>query len=372
MSDIVYVGDLTGDDTPLTTTWGDPPVGLLIASGGKLQGWDGTTLRTIDASPDCNIVSKVGGRVLVASTSGDRITMSGTGDCDNWTVDGEGWTALDAIWLDIGYKSGGNITAITTLNKDMVVFKADGVCYRIVGAYPDWSVVEVGRSITNINRFTVVQESNDVFFLDRHYGIHSVGSVAEYGDVKISKFGKQINFKLAGELGDEARLWNVASRNELWVKPDRYFKWVYVLNLVTGGWTVYSFPLEPLSVVSIRGVTYLTFQGEEALKPNGGLYSMIRTSGMLDMGSIPVTGRLELRPLIGGGDVLMKKGVLDLDGDGTVTVSVNGLNLIHGVIDGPTRMGTRQIVFDRELNVSLLSSDGRTRLRQITVDVVHL
>lgn len=371
MSNIVYIGDMTGEETPMTTTWGDPPVELLIASGGKLQGWSGGELRTIEDSPECNIVTKAGGRVIVASTLGDRITLSGVGDCDDWTTDGEDWTSLNAIWIDIGYKSGGNITAITSLNKDLMVFKEDGICYRIVGWYPDWQVVEVGRSITNISRFTVVQESNDVFFLDRHYGIHSIGSVAEYGEMKISKFGKQINFKLAGELGDDARLWSVPSRNELWVKPDRDYKWVYVLSLVTGGWTVFSFPLEPLSVTSSKGVTYLTFKGAEDVRPNGGFYSMVRYSG-LDMGVSPVESKMSLRPLVGGGKVLMKRGVLDMDGDAAIRMEVNGLGMVQGVIDGSTRFDTRQIVNADELRMTLFSTDGRARVRQISVDIVHL
>ena len=371
MSDILLRGTLSGGSIPQATTWGDPPVDLLIVSGGKLQCWDGSTLTTVDDSPTCDIVSKGGGRVIVASTLSDRISMSGVGDYTDWQFNGEGWTAMNAIWVDIGYKSGGNITSIATLNKDVVVFKADGVCYRIVGAYPDWSVVEIGRNITNINRFTVVQESNDVFFLDRHFGIHSIGSVAEYGDVKVSKFGKQINLMLSQEIGDGARLWNVPSRTELWVKPDDGFKWVYVLNLITGAWTVFSFPLEPVSVFSLGSTTYLSMKGEAELNPNGFVYTMDRSVDA-DFGTVPIRGELQLRPLVGGGSTLIKKCVFDLDGTGDVDVDVNGNVIASTVLSGTERLKTRQILFDDEMRLRLVSNEGRTRIRQIVVDMVQI
>ncbi|NCC58253.1 MAG: hypothetical protein EOM17_11570 [Synergistales bacterium] len=251
------------------------------------------------------------------------------------------------------------------------MFKADGICYRIIGQYPDWQVVEVGRNITNINRFTVVQENNDVFFLDRHFGIHSIGSVAEYGDVKVSKFGKQINLKLANELGDGARLWSIPSRAELWIKPNDGFKWIYVMNIITGAWTVFSFPLEPVSALSIGNLTYISLKGEPDLNPNGFVYVMDR-GAKDDFETHPIHAELQLRPLIGSGKTLVKRGGFDLDGDGDTLILANGHTVAAKVLSGKERLRTRQILFEDELDFRVVSQGGRIRIRKISVDIVHL
>ena len=69
------LADLSGDLKPIYTLWED---GVLIASGGKLQYFDGDAVQTITTSPDkCSGVYVRNGRVLVANTAdpNSRMTM---------------------------------------------------------------------------------------------------------------------------------------------------------------------------------------------------------------------------------------------------------------------------------------------------------
>lgn len=171
MANLVNIGALSGTQEPVATTWGDTQIELLIASGGNLQHWDGTNFATISASPVCNIVTKRDSRVVVTGNNGSTITMSGTSDPYNWTIDGTGWTDSDAIWVNVGDKSGGYINAMCTLSKDLVVFKTDGSVYRLTGSYPDWSCLQCGARVWNLNRFSAIEVDNDVWFLDRFFGL---------------------------------------------------------------------------------------------------------------------------------------------------------------------------------------------------------
>jgi len=60
------IGALTGESVPVIEPWGDPLTGYLTASGGKLQYILSGEISTVDTSPDCDIVSKIGGRVVIS------------------------------------------------------------------------------------------------------------------------------------------------------------------------------------------------------------------------------------------------------------------------------------------------------------------
>ena len=69
------VGTLSGDMYPISTRWEN---GVLLASGGKLQYFNGTELVTIADSPICTSVYVRAGRVLV--TDENNVRYSGVGD----------------------------------------------------------------------------------------------------------------------------------------------------------------------------------------------------------------------------------------------------------------------------------------------------
>lgn len=370
---IAKISAFTGTQEPMGELWQFlSRNGVLIASGGKLQYYDGVTLSTVDSSPDCDVVTKKDGRVVIGSSANDRIYFSGIGDHENWKIEGEDWTESDAVWIDVGNRSGGHTNALVMLNRDLIVFKTDGVAYRIVGSFPDWQVQEIGRNLTNINRFTAVQEGNDIFFVDRNYGIHSLTSVAEYGDIKVSRMGRNINEALVRELGSEARLWSVRSRGEIWVKPDAGSKKVYVYNLTFGGWTIFTFPLEIVSCQSIGAMVHLSLVGEDGLNPNGFVYAMDRNVSR-DFETESIDASLVARPISSAGDaVLLKKLDVSLDGDANAAVDVNGIGMIGFTLNGMQRKATRQMMAAPELYVRIQSSDGRMKVRQAVVEYVDL
>ncbi len=233
------VGVLTGDRTPTAVMWDN---GLIIASGGRLQYWNGTTLSTVvntfenemdvykweligatlpsnktasdfsfktKYTKDQSYVRYKGNYYLCKEThesiSGEpykchgvfvkngriyvwcdyRLFCSCIGDMHGWyDVSGDDSTSK---WIDIGYKEGENeqayIAGICVLSSDIIIIKNDGKIYRLSGDYPNWSLKEIARNITCLNSrcFTAVQDG--VFIVSRE-GMFLLQTTIDYGDVK--------------------------------------------------------------------------------------------------------------------------------------------------------------------------------------------
>lgn len=365
---VVPLGSLSGTKHPVVETWGDPAVGLLIASGGKLQYLLNGVLATLDDSSPCDYVTKIGGRVVTSGQDGSRILLSGLGDETNWAIDGETWTDLDALWVDIGYKSGGQIVNITKIARDMVIFKSDGIIYRLVGEYPDWRIYEVGHDVRCVNSQSAKQLGNDIVFLDSNYGIHKVSQITNFGDITVSAFGREINNALIPEAGEAARVWTLPSRGELWIKPGTGSKKVYVYNQVTDAWTTYLFPLEPFSARTVGKDVYVTLKGTTTLKPNGIIYKMNAQHGT-DFDQ-PIASEVTLRPVVSdAGRIVLHYSDVLIRGTGQASYEVNGHTLASRTGEG--RMISRQVVMGGELTLTVKGS-GRFDLEKVTVDVVEV
>ena len=233
------VGMLTGDKTPTAVMWDK---GLIIASGGRLQYWNGTTLTIItitfeneqnvykwekigatlpsgkiandfsfntqytkdqsyvrykdnfylckethtsisDSPTTCNGVFVKNGRIYVWYDY--RLQCSCVGDMQGWyDVSGDDSTSK---WIDIGYKEGEKeqayIAGACALSSDIVIIKNDGKIYRLSGNYPDWNLKEIARNITCLNPqcFTAVQDG--VFIVGRE-GMFLLQTTIDYGDVR--------------------------------------------------------------------------------------------------------------------------------------------------------------------------------------------
>ena len=233
------VGVLTGDRTPTAVMWDN---GLIIASGGRLQYWNGTTLSTVVATfeNEQNVYKweKIGGTLPSDKTANDfsfntqytkdqsyvrykdnfylckethisisdsprtcngvfvkngriyvwydyRLQCSCVGDMQGWyDVSGDDSTSK---WIDIGYKEGEKeqayIAGACALSSDIVIIKNDGKIYRLSGNYPDWVLKEIARNITCLNSrcFTAVQDG--VFIVGRE-GMFLLQTTIDYGDVR--------------------------------------------------------------------------------------------------------------------------------------------------------------------------------------------
>lgn len=313
-----YVGDMTGELEPIGAMWGDSAPDLLIASGGKLQVYRYSgKLETMEDSPVCTYVTKRDGRVLVNDLEhSSRLVLSGVGDPANWkNAPEDGWIESDSVWIDVGYKSGGGISSIATLSKDMIVWKDNGTVYRLTGSYPDWAVYEIGRNVWNMNPYCPLEAGGDLYFPDRFYGFSSIETVIQYGEMRAGTVGYEVNKVLSSEMDIDARMWAVPSRGEVWVKTNLGSRAVYVYKLRLRAWTVFEFPAEIMGAVSIGNLTYVSLaaDGENSgptvahiMGPWGREFvSWMKNSGepSQDWDSFTGYGDLVLANLSGGGEL---------------------------------------------------------------------
>ena len=136
----VKLGTLIGDLYPIYCAWED---GVLIASGGKLQYYNGSSLTTIADSPICSSVYVRAGRVVVTDDKNAR--YSGVGDETNWTED----TNDDSTskFLEVGYKDGGEVLGFVSLSQDIMFIKSNRHVYRLSNEFPNWVLNEVSRNV---------------------------------------------------------------------------------------------------------------------------------------------------------------------------------------------------------------------------------
>lgn len=154
-------GKLTGKITPDFAVWES---GVLIASGGKLQYFNGSELLTLEKSPDvCNGVFTSHGRVLVYYD--DVIKYSAVGDETDWAEDAN--VDSSSKWLQVGYKDGGKITNVVNLSADILAFKSNNTAFHISGQYPDWQQKEISRNIRSKNWRTAIPLTSSALVLGK-------------------------------------------------------------------------------------------------------------------------------------------------------------------------------------------------------------
>ena len=139
------LGTLTGSLYPVTANWEN---GLLIASGGKLQYYNGTALVTLTNSPNSNSVYTRASRVVV--TTGNEVHYSAVGDETDWTEDSN--SDASSVWVEAGYKDGGQFIGMVNLSSDILILKNNRRVYRLSGEYPDWAIAEVSRNVECVGR----------------------------------------------------------------------------------------------------------------------------------------------------------------------------------------------------------------------------
>ena len=119
------VGKLSGGLYPKYCAWEN---GVLIASGGQLQYFNGRELLTLD-SPPANEVFVRNGRAVISS--GSTLRYSGVGDETDWAEDNNRENA--SKFIEIGYKDGGEIIGVIPLAQDIFILKDNKRAYRLSG-----------------------------------------------------------------------------------------------------------------------------------------------------------------------------------------------------------------------------------------------
>lgn len=210
------LGELTGSVTPGFAAWED---GVLIASGGKLQYWNGTTLETLTDSPTtCNGVFTSHGRVIVYY--GDTVHYSAVGDESNWTEDDNDDSA--SKWLQVGYKDGGTIVGAVNLAQDILVFKSNNSAYHIAGQFPDWQVREISRNVDNKGHRAAIALTNSALILGRSM-VQAITPTDDYGEMRATNLAHKVE-SYVKQLPSKVKLRFVAPLNQVWfMSGDRRF-----------------------------------------------------------------------------------------------------------------------------------------------------
>ena len=282
----------------------------LIASGGKLQRLTGRiwpSLREIESSPPyCRQVFVRSGRVGVV-TAGNEIRFSAVGDCENWTnVPNDDSSAQ---FVEIGYKDGMNIDAVIPLSRDLIIFKSPenepdkGTIYRLTGDYPEWAVMEAAHSTGTYSQRSVQSVGNEVYYVSVS-GVASLSAVTSYGEIQAAMPDRKVNAALSRLMSQDAQMWNIPCKSQLWVKPQKLSREVWVYDYGAGIWTTYEFPGEVIYAGSSDNVVYV-FIGRYVYR-----LAEWKTEDDIPGGKSEVKARLKMGTLITGNQTLIRRGLV--------------------------------------------------------------
>jgi len=284
-------------------------------------------------SPDCNFVFVKDGRVVITKKGTDTLNWSGVGDETNWEFSG---TESDALQLQVGYKDGGNITALTVLANDLFVFKDNKKLYRVIGHYPDWMVTLVSADIYCSNPDAICRYGNNAAYVDRD-GYRELRTVVEYGDVKTFDEGEKINAYARKYMElDTVRLWHVKKKGQIWLKLQES-KEVFVYSYLFGSWSKFVFPQQINSLAESLDKVYVS--------AGNSVYSL---DGFDDDGEA-IENRLVTKKILPmyGLRYILKKIKVFYGGitSGTINIGFKGTDLV------------KQIDFDSSEDIAYLDDD---------------
>jgi len=182
------IGEITDEISIIPKMeWFEPAVILTVGDSIWIYDTLTRTLSKTSSPPAKDLLIKYG-RIVIAS--GDEVWLSGVGDATNWTPDSN--DPASAMYFEVGYKEGQNITAINHFLNDILVFKEDKI-YQI----QDLSAVILLNSKRGaVNNYSTISLMSDVYAIDKN-GFYSVvrdrfiDIVAGDLDLKIKSFLKQ-------------------------------------------------------------------------------------------------------------------------------------------------------------------------------------
>lgn len=209
------IGALAGSARPSFQEFGGE---LYIATGGKLQKYDGTTLSTIeDSYSDTVGLFMRDGRLCCWRSSADYadyIYASYVGDPSTWTVPSGERTDADPVEIQIGYKMAGNIVAVMPMLSDLIIFKKDLVMRLVGGLINTEGIYEVARNINVANQWSVANVGGSLFYIDKTKGAQLLEGVDTYGDILPGDTLQKVNPYIRENLDEaDCRLWHLKMRN---------------------------------------------------------------------------------------------------------------------------------------------------------------
>lgn len=199
-SSLVEIGALSNTSGTAVTTVAAFIDNLYIASGAKLQKWDGTTLYTdggawSPGAPDCGIVIAKSARLFVNDVdTKDLIKASGV-------INDTTFAYPDGITFRAGWRDGDGVVAMHPLADDLVIFKGPNKrsIHVLKGIYPNWDMVEIVRGSGAIATKAINRVGADVLVLDRD-GLNSVSGTIEYGDFRADPVGIEVAGPMTAQL----------------------------------------------------------------------------------------------------------------------------------------------------------------------------
>lgn len=123
------------------------------------------------------------GRLIVPNEK--SLYFSAVGDFSNFTTG----TDSDGLYLEIGYKDGGNLIAGAISYGNIILFKDNGYVYRLSGDYPNWVLTKIAETDTITSN---IFNYNGSLLFGTTTGIKQLNPSQNYGDFTISDFQNNI------------------------------------------------------------------------------------------------------------------------------------------------------------------------------------
>ena len=283
-STVKILGSLSGNLYPISASWED---GLLIATGGKLQYFNGENLVTLDSANATSVYIRAG-RVLV--TDEDNVRYSGVGDETNWAEDTDDDSS--SKFVEAGYKDSGKLIGMVNLSQDILLIKNNHRLYQLSGEYPNWSISEVSRNVEVSGRMSYCAVASSVFILGRNE-VQNIQTTADYGDMKPQNVATLITDEIQ-KLPANTKLRYVPPLSQLWAMNR---KSVLMFDLVTNSWYKREFNSPVIDVVSV---------GDEVFVVKPDRISRLDGSTFYDSG-LPLNWKWQGQRLVSQHDYLLKR-----------------------------------------------------------------
>lgn len=238
------IGKLSGELFPKFFPFED---GILIASGGHLQYFNGAELVTLN-SPMADDVFVRAGRIIIYS--GSKVFYSGVGDERDWHFDSN--RESSAKFVEVGYKDGGKFIGLASLSNNILAIKDNRRCYRLSGEYPQLQIDEFATEIECGGRRSYCAIGDEVFVLNANKAHIIQNSL--YGNIKPEDIGALVTSEIH-RLPKNAQVRYLPPLYQVWcIGRDGY---VLVYDIRFKAWFKRQFNAEVLDVFSVGEEIYI-------------------------------------------------------------------------------------------------------------------